>query len=111
MAVIYTDEQMLAHYRTLSDESKRRITKIIANFNYIEKTENEADREAEKRFSELPLDTPADAPRSGLRCGFCGKTHKEVFRLVVGNRAYICDECVRKAYAALDAEHGTQVEA
>lgn len=104
MADIYTEEQLLAQYRLLSDENKRRITKIIANLNPAVMAEDKADFEADKHCRELQLDSSLSAPRTGLRCGFCGKTNKEVFRLVVGNGTYICDECVRKAYAALDSE-------
>ena len=30
-----------------------------------------------------------------IRCSFCGKAQTEVNRLIAGNGAYICDECVR----------------
>ena len=29
-----------------------------------------------------------------LRCSFCGKTERQVAKLVAGPRVYICDECV-----------------
>ncbi len=29
-----------------------------------------------------------------LRCSFCGKTEKQVAKLVAGPQVYICDECV-----------------
>jgi ATP-dependent Clp protease ATP-binding subunit ClpX len=37
-------------------------------------------------------------PRDGdkkIRCSFCGKPQNEADRLIAGNGAYICDECVR----------------
>ena len=32
-----------------------------------------------------------------LRCSFCGKGELEVKRLIAGNDALICDECIAKA--------------
>jgi len=29
-----------------------------------------------------------------LRCSFCGKSQKEVKKLIAGPSAYICDECI-----------------
>jgi ATP-dependent Clp protease ATP-binding subunit ClpX len=29
-----------------------------------------------------------------LRCSFCGKTQKQVLKLIAGPGVYICDECV-----------------
>jgi len=39
------------------------------------------------------------APRS-LRCSFCGRSEKQVNRLVAGARAY-CDDCVAKCASVL----------
>ena len=33
--------------------------------------------------------------RRSIRCSFCGKPQSLVNRLIAGNGAYICDECVR----------------
>jgi len=33
--------------------------------------------------------------KKSIRCSFCGKSQNEVNRLIAGNGAYICDECVR----------------
>ncbi len=38
---------------------------------------------------------PRDGERKTLRCSFCGKPQSQVRRLIAGNDAYICDECVR----------------
>ena len=35
-----------------------------------------------------------DSMEKALRCSFCGKTQKEVKRLVAGPSVYICDECI-----------------
>lgn len=35
-----------------------------------------------------------DSTISELQCSFCGKPVSEVYKLVAGNRVYICDECI-----------------
>jgi ATP-dependent Clp protease ATP-binding subunit ClpX len=35
-------------------------------------------------------------------CSFCGKSHKEVEKLVAGPGAYICDACIKLAAGFLD---------
>ncbi len=37
---------------------------------------------------------PREGERKVLRCSFCGKPQDTVRRLIAGNDAYICDECV-----------------
>jgi len=32
-----------------------------------------------------------------LRCSFCGKSEREVSRLVAGAKAHICDDCVESS--------------
>ena len=32
--------------------------------------------------------------RKSIRCSFCGKTQSQTGRLIAGNGAYICDECI-----------------
>ena len=32
--------------------------------------------------------------RKSIRCSFCGKTQAQASRLIAGNGAYICDECI-----------------
>jgi ATP-dependent protease Clp ATPase subunit len=46
-------------------------------------------------------------PDSGnrLSCSFCGKTQKQVKKLIAGPDAYICDGCVSRAHAVI-AEPG-----
>lgn len=38
---------------------------------------------------------PRDGDKRTIRCSFCGKPQNQVGRLIAGNDAYICDECVR----------------
>jgi len=38
-----------------------------------------------------------------LRCSFCGKSEKEVARLVAGAKAHICDDCVGSSMKILEA--------
>ena len=33
--------------------------------------------------------------KRSIRCSFCGKTQNIANRLIAGNGAYICDECIR----------------
>ena len=42
--------------------------------------------------------------RKSIRCSFCGKTQNEVGRLIAGNGAYICDDCVRLCVNIVDEE-------
>ncbi len=45
------------------------------------------------------------------RCSFCGKSYKEVNKLVAGpNGIYICDECIRKAYNIVRAEESKRTQ-
>ncbi len=46
------------------------------------------------------------------RCSFCGKSYKEVNKLIAGpNGIFICDECIKKAYSLIKAEEGKNIEA
>lgn len=40
-----------------------------------------------------PAPVPYKLPHE-LQCSFCGKTQREVRRLIAGPTVYICDECV-----------------
>jgi hypothetical protein len=41
--------------------------------------------------------------KSPLRCSFCGKTEKEVSRLVAGPNVHICDACIGICNKVLEA--------
>lgn len=42
-----------------------------------------------------------------VRCSFCGKTAKQVHKLIAGlNNNYICDECVELCQEILSEETG-----
>jgi ATP-dependent Clp protease ATP-binding subunit ClpX len=41
---------------------------------------------------------------SSVRCSFCGRTGEEVHRVLVGPRAKICDECLRRCRQLLAAQ-------
>uniref|UniRef100_A0A832LV22 ATP-dependent Clp protease ATP-binding subunit ClpX n=1 Tax=Caldimicrobium thiodismutans TaxID=1653476 RepID=A0A832LV22_9BACT len=43
--------------------------------------------------------------REELRCSFCGKSQKEVLKLIAGNSAYICNECVELCNEILEEEY------
>ncbi len=38
------------------------------------------------------------------RCSFCGKSERQVEKLVAGPRVYICDVCIHKAKAIIDSQ-------
>lgn len=40
-----------------------------------------------------------------IRCSFCGKSDKDVSRMIVGNGSYICDECVRLCMSIIDEDY------
>ncbi|WP_051671631.1 ATP-dependent Clp protease ATP-binding subunit ClpX [Oribacterium sp. P6A1] len=47
-------------------------------------------------------------PEDKIRCSFCGKSAKQVHKLIAGlNNTYICDECVDLCQEILDEENGT----
>lgn len=45
-----------------------------------------------------------------LRCSFCGKSQKEVKKLIAGNGVYICDECVSLCNEILEEEKFSNIE-
>ena len=44
-----------------------------------------------------------------LRCSFCGRRESEVRRLIAGNDALICDQCIAKAARAMQRDAGERV--
>jgi hypothetical protein len=38
--------------------------------------------------------TDVEKERTPLQCSFCGKTQREVRKLIAGPTVYICDECI-----------------
>jgi ATP-dependent Clp protease ATP-binding subunit ClpX len=46
-----------------------------------------------------------------LKCTFCGKTQKQVRKLIAGGAVYICDECVGLCNEILDEEFAEAAEA
>ena len=50
--------------------------------------------------------------RKSIRCSFCGKTQNVANRLIAGNGAYICDECIRLCMCIIadDVDEVEQVE-
>lgn len=45
-----------------------------------------------------------------LRCSLCGKSQKEVTKLIAGNGVYICDECVALCNEILEEERFNSLE-
>ena len=46
-----------------------------------------------------------DGGKPTIRCSFCGKPQSEVNRLIAGNGAYICDDCVRLCMGIVDENY------
>ncbi|GHV27088.1 ATP-dependent Clp protease ATP-binding subunit ClpX [Synergistales bacterium] len=42
-----------------------------------------------------------DGGRRRIKCSFCGKTQDEVPKLIAGNNAYICSDCIQLSFAML----------
>ncbi|MCA9612141.1 MAG: ATP-dependent Clp protease ATP-binding subunit ClpX, partial [Myxococcales bacterium] len=40
------------------------------------------------------MDRRRDDGHGNLQCSFCGKSQKEVKKLIAGPTVYICDECI-----------------
>lgn len=45
-----------------------------------------------------------------LKCSFCGKTQKQVKKLIAGHDVYICDECVELCNEIIDEENKIEDE-
>lgn len=44
--------------------------------------------------------------RKSVRCSFCGKTQDQTSRLIAGNGAFICDECVELCMSIINDDDG-----
>ncbi|MFO7300662.1 MAG: ClpX C4-type zinc finger protein, partial [Actinomycetes bacterium] len=45
-----------------------------------------------------------------LKCSFCGKSQKQVKRLIAGPAVYICDECIELCNEIMEEEERTASE-
>ena len=45
-----------------------------------------------------------------LKCSFCGKSQKQVIKLIAGPGVYICDECIELCVEIIDEEKVEQLE-
>ncbi len=46
--------------------------------------------------------------RNGIRCSFCGKSQKEVQKIIAGPGVYICNECVHLCDMILESENAPE---
>ena len=46
-----------------------------------------------------------------LKCSFCGKSQKQVKKLIAGGGVYICDECIELCNEIIEEELGKNAEA
>ena len=44
-----------------------------------------------------------------LKCSFCGKSQKQVKKLIAGPGVYICDECIDLCNEIIEEERGESV--
>lgn len=49
--------------------------------------------------------------RKSIRCSFCGKTQNQAGRLIAGNGAYICDECIQLCMSIIAEDENVPVKA
>src|ERR1019366_6124785 len=57
--------------------------------------EHEQDLKARRDDTRRALERRRDDHQNGnLNCSFCGKSQKEVKKLIAGPTVYICDECI-----------------
>ena len=40
-----------------------------------------------------------------IRCSFCGRTQDKVDKLIAGNGAFICNECVKLCLSIMEEEY------
>ncbi len=45
---------------------------------------------------------------ANLSCSFCGKSQKEVKKLIAGPTVYICDECIELCNDIIAEEYGEE---
>ncbi|HYC82372.1 MAG TPA: ClpX C4-type zinc finger protein, partial [Solirubrobacterales bacterium] len=51
----------------------------------------------------MPLARPTDSNEQ-LLCSFCGKSQRQVKKLIAGPGVYICDECIDLCNEIIDEE-------
>ena len=45
-----------------------------------------------------------------IRCSFCGRTQDKVDKLIAGNGAFICNECVKLCLSIMEEEYADNHE-
>jgi formylmethanofuran dehydrogenase subunit E len=65
-----------------------------------------AQREFERMAANLervPLGT-SPSPSAEVRCSFCGRSEAEARAMVKGQRAHICDGCIKEAMRLIESQ-------
>jgi ATP-dependent Clp protease ATP-binding subunit ClpX len=65
--------------------------------------ERDAGRQLPPRKEGIPLARPTDSNEQ-LLCSFCGKSQRQVKKLIAGPGVYICDECIDLCNEIIDEE-------
>ena len=77
------------------DECVRLLNQVLEEHELIKRGERPTKYEREARSSSsAPIQNDPAHPQA-LCCSFCGKSQKEVRKLISGPEVCVCDECVR----------------
>src|SRR5947207_3335696 len=57
----------------------------------------------------MPTADVTEATHALVRCSFCGKSQKQVAKLIAGPGVYICDECIGLCVGIIEDETGAPV--
>ena len=87
------ENDLLQRFRILAQYNQRRLFRFADNLLVLQRDEQAVqheermiEREAEKKLY--------PEGREKIRCSFCGKPQSLCERLIAGNGAYICEECI-----------------
>ena len=94
MSAMETD--LLKSFRSLTQYGQRRLLRFADNLAILERDEHTVYHEEKTLEREVDKKIEASLPEGHekIRCSFCGKPQAQCDRLIAGNGAYICNECV-----------------
>ena len=93
VALSAMENDLLQRFRFLAQYNQRRLFRFADNLLILQRDEQTVqheertiEREAEKKLY--------PEGHEKIRCSFCGKPQAQCERLIAGNGAYICNECI-----------------
>lgn len=109
MAEVYlTEDVLLCDYNKLSQEYKNKVGRYIKNLLKLQRAER--DIQGKLHLFKKSVDTGETTDR--VYCNFCGKSQREVFRLIAAghddDEVYICNKCARICGEILDEEEAQE---